>query len=81
VYSVLLLPPGEETNAADTTGGICLLYNDRLPFHHGWIQKTAVPVDTCSDLCVYRHGLVPRHRERVNNEQLCAASGTTIHTY
>jgi hypothetical protein len=33
-----------------------------------------------SDLCVYAHMLIPRRKERVNYD-LCAAYGTTIHTY
>jgi hypothetical protein len=37
-------------------------------------------VDTGSDLCVYPRRLIPRRRERVNYN-LCAASGTTAHTY
>jgi hypothetical protein len=37
-------------------------------------------VDTGSDLCVYPRRLVPRRKERANCD-LCAANGTTIHTY
>jgi hypothetical protein len=33
-----------------------------------------------SDLCVYPRRFIPRRRERANND-LCAANGTTIHTY
>jgi hypothetical protein len=37
-------------------------------------------VYTGSDLCVYSRRLNPRRRERANSD-LCAANGTTIHTY
>jgi hypothetical protein len=37
-------------------------------------------VDTGSDLCVFPRNLVPQRRSRVNYD-LCAANGTTIHTY
>jgi hypothetical protein len=37
-------------------------------------------VDTGSDLCVCSRRLIPRRRERANYD-LCAANGTTIHTY
>jgi hypothetical protein len=37
-------------------------------------------VDTGSDLCVYPRRLVPRRKERANYD-LCAANGTTTHTY
>jgi hypothetical protein len=35
VYPALRLPPAEETNATDITGGTCLLYNDRPPLRYG----------------------------------------------
>ena len=44
------------------------------------ISKRRFLVDTGSDLCVYPRKLVPRRKERVNYD-LCAANGTTIHTY
>jgi hypothetical protein len=43
-------------------------------------SKRQFPVDTGSDLCVYRRRLVPRRKERVNFD-LCAANGTIVHTY
>jgi hypothetical protein len=43
-------------------------------------SKRQFLVDTGSDLCVYPRRLVPRRKERVNYN-LCAANGTTIHTY
>jgi cleavage and polyadenylation specificity factor subunit 1 len=44
------------------------------------VSKRRFLVDTGSDLCVYPRRLVPRRKERVNYD-LCAANGTTIHTY
>jgi hypothetical protein len=37
-------------------------------------------IDTGSDLCVYARRLIPQHRELVHYD-LCAANGTTIHSY
>jgi cleavage and polyadenylation specificity factor subunit 1 len=74
LYRALRLPPAEETNAADITGGTCLLFIKERS------SKRQFLVDTGSDLCVYPHRLVQRHKERVNFD-LCAANGTTIHTY
>jgi hypothetical protein len=80
VYSTLLLPQAGKTNAADTTGGTCLLYNDRPPFHYVRHSKRQFLVDTGSDLCVYPLRHIPRLKERVNYD-LYAANSTTIHTY
>jgi hypothetical protein len=80
VYRVLRLLPAEETNAADNTGGTCLLYNNLPPLHYGSTTKRLFLVDTGSDLCVYPRRLVPRRKERANYD-LCSANGTTIHTY
>jgi hypothetical protein len=44
------------------------------------LSKRQFLVDTGSDLCVYPRRLIPRRSERVNYD-LCAANGTTIHTY
>jgi hypothetical protein len=43
-------------------------------------SKRQLLVDTCSNVCVYPHRLVPSCKEWVNYD-LCAANGTTIHTY
>jgi hypothetical protein len=43
-------------------------------------SKRQFLVNTGSDLCVYHRRLVPRRKERANYD-LCAANGTTIHTY
>jgi hypothetical protein len=43
-------------------------------------SKRQLLIDTGSDLCVYPRRLIPRRRERVDYG-LCAANGTTIHTY
>jgi hypothetical protein len=43
-------------------------------------SKRQFLIDTGSDLCVYPRRLIPRSRERMNYD-LCAANGTTIHTY
>jgi hypothetical protein len=43
-------------------------------------SKRQFLVDTRSDLCVYPRRFVPRRNEGANND-LCAANGTTIHTY
>jgi hypothetical protein len=43
-------------------------------------SKRRFLIDTGSNLCMYPRRLIPRHREQVNYN-LCAANGTTIHTY
>jgi hypothetical protein len=52
VYTAMHRPPAEETNAADITGGTCLLHNNGPPLHYRQTQQTAVPC---------RHGLRPLH--------------------
>jgi hypothetical protein len=43
-------------------------------------SKRQFLIDTGPDLCVYPRRLIPRRREQLNYD-LCAANGTTIHTY
>jgi hypothetical protein len=43
-------------------------------------SKRKFLIDTGSDLYVYPRKLIPRRRDRMNYD-LCAANGTTIHTY
>jgi hypothetical protein len=79
VYSPLQLPPaGKLTQQTSTAAHVCsttgrLFITDRL-------SKRQFLVDTGSDLCVYPRRLIPRRKERANYD-LCAANGTTIHTY
>jgi cleavage and polyadenylation specificity factor subunit 1 len=58
----------------------CLLHNDDCLFVTERSSKQQFLIDMGSDLCMYPHRLVPRRKERVNYD-LCAADGTTIHTY
>jgi hypothetical protein len=51
----------------------CLLVTDKH-------SKRQFLINTSSDLCAYLRRLIPRRWERVNYD-LCAANGTTIHTY
>jgi hypothetical protein len=44
------------------------------------ISKRKFFVDTGSDICVYPRSPIPRRKEHANYD-LCAANGTTFHTY
>jgi hypothetical protein len=61
------------------TAQVCTTSTGRL-FITDRSTKRQYLVDTGSDLCVYPRRLVPRRMERVDYD-LCAANGSTIHTY
>jgi hypothetical protein len=67
------------TQQTSPTAHICSTTAGRL-FITDRISKRQFLVDTGSDLCVYSRRLIPRRKERANYD-LCAANGTTIHTY
>ncbi|PNF27361.1 hypothetical protein B7P43_G02438 [Cryptotermes secundus] len=79
LYSALLLPPaGKLTQRTSSAAHVCgttgrLFIADR-------VSKRQFLVDTGSDHCVYPRRLVHRRMERTTYD-LCAANGTTIHTY
>jgi hypothetical protein len=79
----VLLPAttaSRKTNTADINAAhVCTPNNGRL-FITDRTSKRRFLVDTGSDLCVYPRKLIPQPRERVNYD-LCAANGSTIHTY
>jgi hypothetical protein len=80
MYSALRLSPaGKLTQRTSTATHVCATTTDRL-FVTDRISKRQFPNDTDCDLCAYPNRLIPRRKEWVNYN-LCAASGTTIHTY
>jgi cleavage and polyadenylation specificity factor subunit 1 len=80
MYPALRLPPtGKLTRRISAAAHVCTTTRGRL-FVTDRRTKLQFLVDTGSDLCVYPRRLVPRRGERVNYD-LCAANGTTIHTY
>jgi hypothetical protein len=80
VYAALRLPPtGKLTQRTSAAAHVWTPQNGRL-FVTDRTSKRRFLVDIGSDLCVYPRRLIPQHRERVNYN-LCAANGTTMHTY
>jgi hypothetical protein len=80
VYATLRLPPaGKMTQQTPSAAHVCSTTTGRL-FITDRSSKRQFLVDTGPDLCVYPRRLVPRCKERANYD-LCAANGTTIHTY
>jgi hypothetical protein len=76
----LSLPPtGKLTQRTSAAVHVCTITTGRL-FITDRNTKRQFLVDTGSDLCVYPCRLIPRHMERVDYD-LCAANGSTIHTY
>jgi hypothetical protein len=70
---------GQPTQQASPAAQVCTTSRGRL-FITDRITKRQFLVDTGSDLCVYPRRLIPRRMERVDYD-LCAADGSTIHTY
>jgi hypothetical protein len=80
MYPALRLPStGILTWRTSAAAHVCTTTTGRL-FVTDRLTKRQFLVDTGSDLCVYPRRLVPRLRKRVNYD-LCAANGTTVHTY
>jgi cleavage and polyadenylation specificity factor subunit 1 len=80
MYSALRLSPtGKLKQQTSKVSRVCTTTTGRL-FITDKTTKRQFLVDTGSDLCVYPRRLVPRRRERTTYD-LCAANGTTIHTY
>jgi hypothetical protein len=79
MYTALRLPPtGKLTQRTSAAAHVCTPKNGHLVTDR--TSKWWFLVTTGSDLCVYPRRLIPQHRECVNYD-LCAANGTSIHTY